>query len=135
MNKLSNKKLIIFIVLIAFILPACGKKPVRHAKPTISKHYVEEGEASWYGWRMKGRKTANGEKYNPKQMTAAHRTLPFNTILKVTNLDNGKTCEVRINDRGPAKWTHRIIDLSKTAADKLGYTKKGVTRVRIETNH
>jgi rare lipoprotein A len=83
---------------------------------------------------MKGRKTANGEKYNPKEMTAAHRTLPFNTIVKVTNLDNGKSCKVRINDRGPAKWTHRLIDLSKTAADKLGYSKKGVTRVRIEAD-
>lgn len=82
---------------------------------------------------MKGRKTANGEKYNPKDMTAAHRTLPFNTIVKVTNLENGKTCKVRINDRGPAKWTHRIIDLSKAAADDLDYIKKGVARVKIET--
>lgn len=81
---------------------------------------------------MKGFKTANGERYNPNKMTAAHRTLPFNTIVRVTNLENDKTCEVRINDRGPAKWTHRLIDLSKTAAEKLGYAKKGITKVRVE---
>ena len=86
----------------------------------------------WYGWRMKGRKTANGEKYNPKDMTAAHRTLPFNTIVKVTNLDNGKSCKVRINDRGPAKWTHRLIDLSKAAAEKLEYVKNGTAHVLVE---
>jgi rare lipoprotein A len=113
-----------------FLFSACGKKPAKVAHP---KHYKETGVASWYGWRMKGRKTANGEKYNPKDMTAAHRTLPFNTIVKVTNLENGKSCKVRINDRGPAKWTHRIIDLSKAAADDLDYVKKGVARVKIET--
>lgn len=110
---------------------ACGKRPT-HAKHPY-KAYKEEGIASWYGWRMKGFKTANGERYNPKDMTAAHRTLPFNTVVKVTNLDNDKSCEVRINDRGPAKWTHRLIDLSKAAAEKLGYTKKGTVHVRVET--
>jgi len=116
---------LIFLVALA----ACGKKPARHAG---HKHYNEVGEASWYGWRMKGMKTANGERYDPKQMTAAHRTLPFNTMVKVTNLDNGRSCKVRINDRGPAKWTHRVIDLSLAAAKKLDYVKKGVAKVRVE---
>ncbi len=125
------KKRSVILLLICFAMAvSCAKKPV-HVKHPIQ--YKEEGVASWYGWRAKGMKTANGERYNPKDMTAAHRTLPFNTIVKVTNLANDKSCEVRINDRGPAKWTKRLIDLSKAAAEKLGYVKKGVAKVRVET--
>jgi rare lipoprotein A len=126
---MSNKKCVIIFILIFFAASSCGKKPTHVSH---SKAYQEKGVASWYGWRMKGRKTANGEKYNPKEMTAAHRTLPFNTIVRVTNLDNGRSCKVRINDRGPAKWTHRLIDLSKTAADELGYVGKGTAHVLVE---
>lgn len=126
---LSNKKLAVVLIFAVAFTAACGKKPT---KRTSYKSYKEVGEASWYGWRMKGRKTANGERYDPKDMTAAHRTLPFNTIVRVTNLENDKACEVRINDRGPAKWTGRIIDLSKAAAEKLAYVKKGVAKVRVE---
>ena len=130
----SNKKYqysaIVIVIVALSVLASCGKAPAKRAK---YKPYKEVGVASWYGWRMKGMRTANGEKYNPKDMTAAHRTLAFNTIVKVTNLENGNTCEVRINDRGPAKWTHRLIDLSKAAAEKLGYIKKGVAKVRVES--
>lgn len=91
---------------------------------------IETGEASWYGPDFHGRQTANGEKYDMDGLTAAHRTLPFNTQVLVENLDNGKTVEVRINDRGPfAK--DRIIDLSKGAATKVDMIGPGTARVRI----
>ncbi len=91
---------------------------------------IETGEASWYGPDFHGRLTANGEKYDMNGITAAHRTLPFNTKVLVENLDNGKTVEVRINDRGPfAK--DRIIDLSKGAATKVDMIGPGTARVRI----
>ncbi|GAB5410804.1 MAG: hypothetical protein BalsKO_31690 [Balneolaceae bacterium] len=91
---------------------------------------IETGEASWYGPDFHGRQTANGEKYDMNGLTAAHRTLPFNTQVLVENLDNGKTVEVRINDRGPfAK--DRIIDLSKGAATKVDMIGPGTARVRI----
>lgn len=91
---------------------------------------IETGEASWYGPDFHGRKTANGETYDMDGITAAHRTLPFNTKVLVENLDNGKTVEVRINDRGPfAK--DRIIDLSRGAAKKVDMIGPGTARVRI----
>tara|TARA_R110000868_G_scaffold368227_3_gene631262 strand:+ start:9401 stop:10078 length:678 start_codon:yes stop_codon:yes gene_type:complete len=91
---------------------------------------IETGEASWYGPDFHGRLTANGEKYDMDGLTAAHRTLPFNTQVLVENLDNGKTVEVRINDRGPfAK--DRIIDLSRGAATAVEMIGPGTARVRI----
>ena len=89
------------------------------------------GEASWYGPGYHGRTTANGEKFNQNAMTAAHKTLAFNTKIKVTDLQTGKSVIVRINDRGPyAKG--RIIDLSKGAAEKLGIKEKGHAEVKLE---
>lgn len=91
---------------------------------------IETGVASWYGPDFHGRQTANGEKYDMNGLTAAHRTLPFNTHVLVENLDNGKTVEVRINDRGPfAK--DRIIDLSRGAAELVEMIGPGTARVRI----
>jgi rare lipoprotein A len=91
---------------------------------------IETGVASWYGPDFHGRQTANGEKYDMNGLTAAHRTLPFDTQVLVENLDNGKTVRVRINDRGPfAK--DRIIDLSKGAAEKVDMIGPGTARVRI----
>ena len=99
-----------------------------HPKPEPS--YDEVGVASWYGPKFHGRTTANGETYDQYAMTAAHPTLPMPTLVEVTNLANGKTVILRINDRGPfAKG--RIIDVSKAAAQKLGFIKKGVTQVRV----
>jgi rare lipoprotein A len=89
------------------------------------------GEASWYGPEFHGKTTANGERYNMLLMTAAHPTLPFNTLVRVTNLDNGRTAVVRINDRGPF-LKGRILDLSYTAARALGANSPGVIRVKIE---
>lgn len=91
---------------------------------------IEKGRASWYGPKFHGRLTANGEKFDMNLMTAAHRTLPFNTIVLVENMDTGKSVLVRINDRGPfAK--NRIIDLSKKAAKKIGMIRPGTANVRL----
>lgn len=87
------------------------------------------GLASFYNDKFEGRKTASGEIYKQGKLTAAHRTLPFNTKIKVTNLSNNKTVIVKINDRGPFV-KDRILDLSKAAAIKLDYIDKGVTKVK-----
>lgn len=96
--------------------------------PTGSS-FVEHGEASWYGPGFQGRKTANGERFDTNEMTAAHKTLPFGTLLKVTNLENNLYTVVRINDRGPY-IKGRIIDLSKAAKNSIGMG--GTTMVTIE---
>lgn len=93
--------------------------------------YVEEGIASWYGVPFHGRRTASGEIYDMEKRTAAHRTLPFDTIVRVTNLKNGRQADVRINDRGPFV-EGRIIDLSLAAARALDMVADGIVPVRIE---
>lgn len=93
--------------------------------------YVEQGEASWYGPGFHGRKTATGQRYDPQDLTAAHRKLPLGTSATVTNLENGRQVEVEINDRGPYAGG-REIDLSKAAAEKLGILDDGTAPVRIE---
>ncbi len=92
---------------------------------------VEQGLASWYGVPYHGRRAANGEIYDMYKMTAAHRTLPFNTVVRVTNLTNNETVEVRINDRGPFV-EDRIIDLSLAAARAIDMVAAGTARVRVE---
>ena len=94
--------------------------------------YDEVGIASWYGRKFHGKKTANGETYDMYAMTAAHTVLPMPSIVKVTNLENGKSVKVRINDRGPFV-KGRLIDLSYAAAKALGYVKQGTARVRVQT--
>jgi rare lipoprotein A len=89
------------------------------------------GIASWYGDHWQGRKTASGTRFDVKKLTAAHRTLPFNTRVRVTNLDNGKSVIVLVNDRGPYV-DGRVIDLSTAAARRLGMVKKGLVPVKIE---
>lgn len=98
----------------------------------ISSNFSHElsGTASWYGPKFHGRKTANGEKFNMYAFTAAHKTLPFNTYLKVTNLKNGKSVIVRVNDRGPFV-KNRIIDLSYAAAHKIGVDISGTAPVKL----
>ena len=91
----------------------------------------EAGTASFYSSDLQGRKTASGEKYDERQLTAAHRTLPFGSRVRVTNLQNGKSVVVRINDRGPFVRS-RIIDVSRRAALELGMIRSGVVRVRVE---
>ncbi|HET9463052.1 MAG TPA: septal ring lytic transglycosylase RlpA family protein [Thiobacillus sp.] len=99
---------------------------------TTRRGHSEEGLASWYGKRFHGKKTASGELYDMYAMTAAHPTLPIPSYARVTALNNGKSVVVRINDRGPFH-SKRVIDLSYTAAHKLGYLKRGSTRVRVES--
>lgn len=99
--------------------------------PKEDYHYSEVGIASWYGKDFHAKKTANGEKYDMNTLTAAHRTLPLPSIVKVTNLENGRSLIVRVNDRGPyAK--NRIIDISKRGAALLGYQTQGTAKVRVE---
>jgi len=99
---------------------------------TTRRGYSEEGLASWYGRRFHGKKTASGELYDMYAMTAAHPTLPIPSYARVTALSNGKSVVVRINDRGPFH-SSRVIDLSYTAAHKLGYLGSGSARVRVES--
>lgn len=99
--------------------------------PRYEPDYVEEGMASWYGPNFHGKSTANGEKYNQWAMTAAHKTLPMPSMVKVIHKKTGKSIMVRVNDRGP--FSHgRIIDLSRAAAEELGVVREGVAEVRVE---
>ena len=93
--------------------------------------YDQVGVASWYGPGFQGKKTSNGEIYNMNAMTAAHKSLPFNTIVKVVDLDTGRSVIVRINDRGPF-IPGRIIDLSHQAAEELGILQKGTARIGLK---
>jgi peptidoglycan lytic transglycosylase len=93
--------------------------------------YTEEGNASWYGEPFNGRRASNGETYDMYKLTAAHRTLPFETMVRVTNLNNGKSTTVRITDRGPFV-ENRIIDLSLAAAREIDSVGPGVVPVRVE---
>jgi rare lipoprotein A len=111
--------------------PPSGPPPASERQPAIPGGYVEEGVASWYGVPFNGRRTSNGEIYDMHTMTAAHRTLPFNCMVRVTNLDNGKQTEVRINDRGPFV-ANRVIDLSLAAAQAIEMWGPGTAHVRLE---
>ncbi len=99
--------------------------------PQEDYNYSEVGEASWYGEDFHAKKTANGENFDMNTLTAAHRTLPLPSIVRVTNLENGRSLVLRVNDRGPyAK--NRIIDVSKRSAQLLGFQTKGTAKVRVE---
>jgi len=113
-----------------YIIGAPYKIAGRWYTPREDLSYSRVGEASWYGPGFHGRRTASGERYNQYAMTAAHPTLPMPTIVRVTNVENGRSVVVRINDRGPFK-DGRIIDLSKAAAEKLQMTKQGTARVQV----
>lgn len=125
---------IILIALISLALTSCGttervSKPVTYPDAGAGE-VIEEGVASWYGPNFHGKLTANGERYDMYGLTAAHRTLPFNTLLRVENKDNGESVVVRVNDRGPfAK--NRIIDLSRKAAETIDMIGNGTAPVRL----
>lgn len=97
----------------------------------ISYAQIQKGKASFYADKFEGKQTASGEKYKHNKLTAAHKTLPFGTIVKVTNLDNQESVEVRINDRGPFV-EGRVIDLSRSAAEQLKFINQGLADVQIE---
>lgn len=118
-----------FLFMLALFFSACtGKHMVKHAPSAPSKVHIQ-GEASWYGGKFNGRRTASGQRYNMYGLTAAHKTLPFGTQLSVVNLDNGKTVIVTVNDRGPFV-RDRILDLSYGAAKKLEMVGRGTTDVK-----
>ena len=111
--------------------PSAPAHPKSSKVPPAPAGYTEEGNASWYGDPFNGRHSSNGEIYDMHKLTAAHRTLPFNTMVLVTNLTNGKTTTVRITDRGPFV-ANRIIDLSQAAAREIESIGPGVVPVRLE---
>jgi rare lipoprotein A len=123
-----------FVTAIALLLlfSACASEPGHAAVGSASdRTYEAVGVASWYGAKFHGRTTASGEPYDMNAMTAAHPSLPFGTKVRVTNLENGRAVVLRINDRGPfAK--RRIIDVSRHAAEHLGFLGADLARVRVE---
>lgn len=148
----------LFLIILSFLLVACGpsraRMPADNILPSganggVSKvgnpykvsgkwyypkkehAYDDVGIASWYGKQFHGKPTANGETYNMNALTAAHKTLPLPTNVKVTNLQNGRSIIVRVNDRGPFVGD-RLIDLSRRAAQILGFTNQGTTKVRVQ---
>lgn len=116
---IQTKNLMPILAAIMLLTASCARK------------VTQSGKASYYADKFQGRKTASGETFRQNRMTAAHQTLPFGTKVKVTNLDNGRTIKVRVNDRGPFV-SGRIIDLSKKAARKLGMVQSGVANVKIK---
>lgn len=113
--------------------PSPPARPKVSAKEnsTAAAKLLQTGKASWYGPKFQGKITASGDTFNQRAFTAAHPTLPFGSKVKVTNLANGKSVEVEINDRGPLV-AHRIIDVSRAAAEILEMKKSGTTTVRLE---
>jgi rare lipoprotein A len=109
--------------------PPPPRKPPPEASPA-PRGYLEEGLASYYGPGFAGRPTASGEKFNPQALTAAHRTLPFGSCLRVVDMESGRSVEVRVNDRGPFV-RGRVVDVSLAAAKQLGLVEKGLSRVRL----
>ena len=132
------------LLLLLLIAAACASAPLepdgtapRRRPPSPAERQklvgkVERGLATWYGGRFDGRKTASGERFDQDEMTAAHRTLPFGTRVRVTNGNNRLSVVVRINDRGPYGKGGRVIDLSRAAADKLDMLEAGVVPVTVE---
>lgn len=137
---------LLFGICFLFFLSSCSSSPrftkERHAEPVVDprrsaavsssgKATAFQGIASYYAHDFHGKKTANGERYDMHALTAAHRSFPFNTKVRVTNTENGKSCIVRVNDRGPFKL-ERIMDLSLGAAEALDMTTSGTATVKLE---
>lgn len=152
----TSARRIIWIVGLAITLAACGGggsslptgkartpdaaevkvgKPYKVAGrwyyPKFDPYYDAVGQASWYGPKFHGRQTANGERFNMNALSAAHKTLPMPSFVRVTNLSNGRTAVLRVNDRGPFA-PGRIIDVSRRAAQLLGFERSGLVRVRVQ---
>ena len=139
-SSLFQSSVILFACFLVLVAPGCVSQPEPPPKPQAPHEstlysptpwFTEHGIASWYGGRWIGRLTANGERYRAADMTAAHKKLPFNTKVRVTDLKTGKQVIVRINNRGPF-IRGRIIDLSVVAAKKLGTYDRGLAKVKIE---
>ncbi|KQP13173.1 septal ring lytic transglycosylase RlpA family protein [Pseudorhodoferax sp. Leaf267] len=118
----------VFLLLFAWALPARAEEPA--AAPSATPH-VQHGRLSYYSHKLAGRKTASGEPFDPQALTMAHKTLPFGTLVRVTNPRNQRSVVVRVNDRGPwSPW--RVGDVSLAAARELGITARGVVDARLE---
>ena len=120
-----------FILYLGLFFITVGFTATDTRRTTVSKPKILYGTASFYANSFNGKKTANGEIYSQKKMTAACNVLPLGTWIKVTNLRNGRSVIVKTNDRLHARMT-RVVDLSRTAAEKLNYIRSGLTRVKIE---
>ncbi|MBC7977575.1 MAG: septal ring lytic transglycosylase RlpA family protein [Myxococcales bacterium] len=129
------------IVLVAIVVAACGggsrrsstsSPPRTTTPPGMTQGKVQRGLATWYGDEQHGGPTASGERFDKRKMTAAHRKLRFGTRVRVTNTKNGRSVEVRINDRGPYGSSKRIIDVSEAAARRLDMIDAGVVPVTVE---
>jgi rare lipoprotein A len=116
---------------LGFLLAACAEQAPQPQPAAAPASFSQVGVASYYSAKFENRKTADGERFKSDGMTAAHRTLPIGTLVRVTNLENNRTVVVRINDRGPVS-RRRIIDLSPAAARVLGIRDQGVMRVRLD---
>lgn len=121
----ASKISLIILLIFSFIPTSCGI-----LGSSAAGCFIQEGTASWYGSDFQGTRTANGEIYDMETLTAAHKTLPFNTLVRVENVENDKTVTVRINNRGPYA-DGRVIDLSRKAARKIGIIKKGLASVKL----
>jgi peptidoglycan lytic transglycosylase len=111
--------------ILLLLAAACAHGPL-----PAERERVAEGLASYYGEAFRGHRTASGERFDPDQLTAAHRTLAFGTCLRVQNEENGRSVQVRVNDRGPFVQG-RILDVSEAAARALDFLQRGITRVRL----
>lgn len=133
---MTSRVRILPAVLVALALAGCADAPPPARGQTAwnsrAAGYDRVGHASWYGGKFHGRRTASGQRYNMHAFTAAHRTLPFGTQVAVTNLANGRTVRLVINDRGPFV-RGRLIDVSRRAAHELGFLHRGTARVRVRT--
>ncbi len=124
----------VLLLAASLVLPGGGAARAHHTARVPQNQQlakIRQGIASWYGPGFHGRRTANGERFDSRGMTAAHRYLPFGTRVRVTNLNNGRSAVVRINDRGPFAG-NRIIDLSAGAARAVGMVRSGIAPVRLE---
>lgn len=129
LHRMRCTSALLLAVLVSLLFASCGGKKVRTAKPPRIGS-TESGVASWYGPPYHGRRAANGEVYDMEKLTAAHRTLPFDTWVRVRNIGNDKTVDVRIQDRGPFVGG-RIIDLSKAAAREIDMIGPGTAKVKL----
>ncbi len=138
---MKTSRIVFFILLILILLVVVRETRLAYLREsrvldvisTFKKQCLQMGIASWYGKGMTGRKTASGEKYNPRALTAAHRKFPFGTQLNVINLENGRNVTVTVNDRGPYK-NNRILDLSSEAAHRLGMKEPGLVAVCVQNS-
>jgi len=133
MRKKTDMKKSIFVLLIFFLI-ACSEKVEyidQFPKVSTAKQIHQTGVSTWYGPGFQGRKTSSGERYDMFCFTAAHRELPLQTIIRVTNVKNHRSVIIRVNDRGPVH-TALILDLSKIAANNLDITRKGSGKVELE---